>query len=105
MDRIPYEKRVEVYAEAIDHYGIENQLYKAVEEMSELTKEIMKSFRPGETTVDKIAEELADTIITLEQVQIIFGINEDVCFWMDKKVEMLSERIRKELAGGDVPVC
>ena len=30
---------------ALDHYGIDNQLTKAVEEMAELTKEICKSWR------------------------------------------------------------
>ena len=32
-----------VLKRALDHYGIDNQLTKAVEEMAELTKEICKS--------------------------------------------------------------
>lgn len=90
MNRIPYEERVKVYTKAIETFGMENQLHKCIEEMAELTKEIAKSFRPGETTTEKLAEECGDVIITLEQLRIMFDINERVCEYMDRKVENLA---------------
>ena len=93
MNRIGYDQRRRIYQEAIEKFGVENQLYKAVEEMSELTKEIMKSFRPGETTLEKLAEECGDTLITLEQLRMIFNMNDMVCEYMDQKVEKLAEKV------------
>lgn len=98
MNRIGYEDRKKVYDQAINLYGAENQLYKAVEEMSELTKEIMKAFRPGETTLDHIAEECGDVLITLEQLRIIFDMNDRVCEYMDEKIEKLAAMIERDSA-------
>lgn len=98
MNKIEYEDRKKVYDQAINLYGAENQLYKAVEEMSELTKEIMKAFRPGETTLDRIAEECGDVLITLEQLRIIFDMNDRVCEYMDEKIEKLAAMIKRDSA-------
>ena len=98
MNRIGYEDRKKVYEQAISLYGAEAQIHMVIEEMSELTKELCKSFRPGGTTLDKIADECADVTIMLEQLRIIFDMNDQVCEHMDAKVERLMGRIERDSA-------
>ena len=89
MNRISYEIRKRVYEHAINRYGVKLQLLMVIEEMSELTKEICKFFR-GCDNLDKIAEETADVTIMLEQLRLIFDLNDKVCEEMDVKVERLA---------------
>ena len=56
----------DVLREAIDTYGADMQLNVAVEEFSELTKEICK-YKRGEDNIDRITEEMADCYIMLQQ--------------------------------------
>lgn len=98
MNRIPYEQRVKTYQEAIEHYGNAHQTIKAIEEMSELTKELCKLLNPDtETTMERIAEEIADVIITLEQLQIIYCLNRAVRDYMDAKIERLHMMVLEHL--------
>ena len=94
MNKIPYEQRAQVYAMALDKFGTEMQLVVAIEEMSELQKEICKVIR-GEVNLPHLAEEVADVTIMLEQIRLLFGINGEVCHIMDAKVERLQQRINK----------
>lgn len=79
---------------AVKKFGGLNQCVIAIEEMSELTKEICKFYRGG-YNFDALAEEIADVTIMLEQLRIIFNINEEVCEQMDRKVIRLEERVNK----------
>ena len=92
MNKIPYEERVQVYADAWEANGMLAQLVVALEEMSEVQKEICKLLR-GKPDLMHLAEEVADATIVLEQVRQMLGINEEVCKAMDAKVE----RLRKAL--------
>lgn len=84
----------ETFRKAIDEYGEANQLVVLFEEMSELQKEICKSIRFSRIKFrNQIAEELADTEIMLEQVKMIFDIDEDVEGWRLDKVVRLRERL------------
>ena len=65
----------------------------AMEELAECQKEICKILRGGEN-FPHLAEEIADATIMLEQLRIMFNINEQVCDYMDKKVRRLEERLR-----------
>jgi len=47
MNEINYEKRVEVYQEALKQYGQWMQMIVALEELSEIQKEICKELRGG----------------------------------------------------------
>lgn len=94
MNEIPYEQRAAVYEKALLHYGEENQLVVALEELSEVQKEICKFLR-GFGNAGHLAEEIADATIMLEQVRLIFGMNEMVCQEMDRKVKRLEERVSK----------
>lgn len=77
---------------AICKWGEEMQLTVAIEEMSELTKEICKHFR-GQDNFDAISEEMADVYIMLEQMKMIFGNEEDVARWMHTKAARLREAV------------
>lgn len=95
---IDYEERRAVYARAIEQNGGQLQSVVALEELSEAQKEICKFLR-GCGSIDHLAEEVADATIMLEQIRILYGINERVCQYMDTKVLRLADRLRK--AGGD----
>lgn len=79
--------------EAINTFGIDNQLNIAIEEMSELTKEICK-YKRGFHNFDGISDEMADVIIMLEQLKIIFGNDIKVKERIDYKVSRLNSRIK-----------
>ena len=78
---------------AIETYGKDMQLNVAIEEFSELIKEICKHKR-GEGNIDNIIEEMADCYIMLEQIRIIFGIgNLDIDKAMIRKLDRLAKRL------------
>lgn len=95
MNKIDYKKRLKIYAGALDVFGRDHQLTVALEELSEVQKEICKILR-GEGNALALAEEVADATIMLEQVRQIFGINEEVCRVMDYKVARLAGYIDQE---------
>ena len=79
--------------QAIETYGKDMQLNVAVEEFSELIKEICKNKR-GRDNRASIIEEMVDCYIMLEQVAIIFGIGrEELEPVMDKKFDRLEKRL------------
>lgn len=90
-----YQDRKLVYERAVDRWGIKGQLLMVIEEMSELTKEICKSFR-GKDNLDQIAEETADVIIMLEQLRMILGLDDMIREHMEKKIKRLEERLKGE---------
>ena len=92
MNRICYETREAVYRTAIEKYGRDAQVLMAIEEMSELTKELCKEFR-GKLTLKDLADEVADVSIMLEQIRLMFDLNDLVCERMDVKIERLAARI------------
>ena len=92
MNKITYEERANVYADAISTFGANMQLIVALEEMSELQKEICKALR-GDIRPEHLAEEVADATIMLEQVRQLFSINDMVCYMMDSKILRLQRRI------------
>ena len=95
MNKISYEERAKVYADALATFGTGMQLIVALEEMSELQKEITKALR-GDLNQMHLAEELADATIMLEQVRQMFNLNEPVCEMMDSKILRLQKNIKKE---------
>lgn len=95
MNEITYDQRLQVYTNALIHFGKAAQLIVALEELSECQKEICKVMR-GRTNLDNLAEEVADATIMLEQVREIFSINDLVCQKMDEKIQRLDDRLRGE---------
>lgn len=92
MNKIDYPARQEIYEKAIARNGVLLQLIVAIEELSEAQKEICKYLRE-DGNIEHIAEEVADATIMLEQLRIIFNINEPVCRYMDEKVQRLADRL------------
>ena len=65
----------EILKDFIDFFGAQ-QLFVAIEEMSELQKELCKFLR-GKGKINNICEEIADVYIMLEQLKLYFEINEE----------------------------
>ena len=95
MNKITYEERKAIYYNAIAKYGTEHQMIVALEEMSELQKEICKDMR-GNLNLKNLIEEIADVTIMLEQLRLIIGENGAVCEVMDSKIERLAARINSK---------
>ncbi|MBQ6929022.1 MAG: hypothetical protein IJN27_01780 [Oscillospiraceae bacterium] len=85
-----------VFSNAIVKYGIEKQSFVAVEELSELQKEICKAQR-GKFNKDNMTEELADVWVMCEQVKMMYGITDDQVM---RKVHDKVARLKMTLAEG-----
>ena len=68
----------EVCQKAFETWGKKAQMMMALEEMSELQKEILKNINREKDNLKELAEETADVFIMLEQLVHIYGIEEDV---------------------------
>jgi hypothetical protein len=91
---IPYEERVKTYTNALIHYGDRHQMIVAIEELSECQKEICKILRGGEN-FPHLAEEIADVLITMEQMTLMFGLEDQVSKYMDIKVTRLDDDLKR----------
>lgn len=88
-----YEQRQQTYTNALIRYGEAVQLAVALEELSECQKEICKFLR-GYGNAGHLAEEVADAMIMLEQVQLIFGIEDMVNREVNRKILRLDDRLK-----------
>lgn len=87
------DKQKTVLVHAINHFGVEANIDKALEEMGELTTELSRR-RLARYDKEKVAEEIADVLITVEKLRIIFG-----CSRVDKIVEEKLARLEDEMDG------
>jgi len=84
---------------AIETYGEKAQIDKALEEMSELTKALLKLRYAKPTGVeadilrDAVSEEMADVEIMLEQLHMIYQNDNKVNEYRQKKIERLERRL------------
>lgn len=85
---------MKIPALAVNHYGPEHQKKKAVEEMGELITELERE-QDGRTTPEKVITEIADVLLMIRQLMIIYGV--PAC-WdeYDRKQWRLLQRINKE---------
>lgn len=83
---------------AIHVWGEPAQMLMAIEEMSELTKELCKAFRAVDVVLppgrEHIVEEIADSKIMLRQMELIFGFADD---WEQRKLQRLEDRLNASL--------
>ena len=93
MNQIPYEERKKTYMNALIANGDRVQMVKCLEELAECQQAICKILIGGED-FDHLAEEIADATITLEQMRLMFNINDRVCEYMDVKVKRLDDNLR-----------
>ena len=84
----------EICRAALEAFGERAQMTMAVEEMSELAKELCKRCR-GRDNVEAIAEEIADVEIMLQQMVILFDCKETVDKSRQYKLERLAGRIEE----------
>lgn len=89
-NQISYDERKAIYARALWARGQNTQMVVAIEELSEVQKELCKMYR-REGDMEHLAEEIADATIMLEQMRCIFGLNEQVCRYMDQKMKRLQD--------------
>lgn len=88
----------EALKKIISEYGIISQIDMSVEEMSELTKALMKWKRSGESTEGRVSiiDEIADVKIMCRQLELIFQCGEEVDQVTKYKLERQLERMKKE---------
>lgn len=84
----------EIYRKALDKWGNIPQVTMVFEEMAELQKELCKNLRGKENRVE-IAEEIADVEIMLEQMKLLFDIEDAVKRHKIVKLKRLEERVRE----------
>ena len=87
------EEQKQIMLKALRKYGVDAQDDIAIEEMSELTKAIIKNRRYKTfDTLESVYEELADVSIMLEQM--MMSLDKDrVQVYINQKLERLNERL------------
>ena len=83
---------MDVYEIALKKWGEPLQIIMGIEEMAELTKELVKHLR-GKGDYNHIKEEMADVEIMLTQLEIIFG---DIRFEKDRKLIRLAKMLEED---------
>ncbi|MEA4947067.1 MAG: hypothetical protein VB058_05840 [Oscillospiraceae bacterium] len=78
---------------AVKMWGKDKQLWKAAEEMGELTRAISRERCEEVFNVDNIAEEIADVEIMLYQLKQIFDCEAATDKWREKKLVALLRRV------------
>lgn len=100
---LPTTMRPEVLKKAIETYGRHAQTDMAIEEMSELTKALLKLRRAGSAgwadAKENVFEEIADVIIMLTQLLMIYDGRKAVQAFIDAKVRRLEERLSEAEKG------
>ena len=93
----------EILKKAIKRYGTHNQMFKCIEECGELSRAISRvlielSSGDGFTTKESeenLHEELADVLIMIEQMIIMFDCGDEVFIQQVKKMKRLKERLEQ----------
>ena len=86
------EKRREIYERAFEEFGSEMQTIVCIEELAELAKELTKYLR-GDGDIDRIADEIADVRITVEQMVLFHDIAPEVDEHTEAKLKRLEARL------------
>ena len=89
-------EEIEIMRSAIRKNGKAMQTVVAIEEMSELQKELSKFIR-GKGNRDNLIEEVADVLVMITQIQLMYHIPDDeVERIMHLKLNRLKERMQDE---------
>ena len=90
------DEEIEIIKSAIRKNGKAMQTVVAIEEMSELQKELTKYIR-GMGNRENLKEEVADVLIMITQIQIMYGLPDDeIKDVVDFKINRLKERIARK---------
>lgn len=89
---------IKVLKAAINTYGEKWQIDRAIEEMSELTKALLKNRRTdNKETRRDVREEIADVYVTLRQMCLIFDPDGEIPKIAEYKIERLAHRLEEQL--------
>lgn len=83
----------DLYQRALKTWGKEPQMLQAIEEMSELIKEILKNINRGKDNLTEIIEETADVEIMLGQLKVCYDIEQEVAAYKSQKIEKICKRL------------
>lgn len=86
--------KYKLYAQAWRKYGEDKQIVVAMEECSELIKELSKHLRGKENLIN-ISEEIADVEIMLDQLKFHLGIADMVTTFTETKLIRLQDRVNE----------
>ena len=87
----------DVLKKIIKHYGEPMQTLKAVEELTELQEVLIKSLTKGKMSRDELLSELADVVIMVDQLMIIYSIEDSELAKVRRaKVTRTIERMEEE---------
>ena len=89
------EYREIIYRKAFERFGKFNQITVAIEELSELQKELCKVLR-GNMNIENVVEEIADVEIMIEQLRIMFNADRDIDKVKAQKIDRLKCRMLEE---------
>ena len=90
-------KNTEIYEKLLEKYG-DKQLIVAIEELSELQKEICKYLRNRQIMKKNIIEEIAVVEIMLEQIKLYFNFDQKI---IDAVKEMKLIRTKERMLKND----
>lgn len=81
------------YERAVKTWGKEPQMLQVIEEMSELTKEILKNVNRKKDNLAELIEETADVEIMLEQLKCCYNIARQVADYKAEKLKKIDKRL------------
>ena len=83
----------ELYKRALRVWGKEPQMLQVIEEMSELTKEILKNVNRKKNNIDALVEETADVEIMLGQLKCCYQIADKIRAYKAEKLKTIAKRL------------
>lgn len=85
-----------IWRQSIDHYGRQLQSIVCMEECAELIQAISKKLRDPTSPNDHLAEEMADVIICLHLLRMMYGITDKaIGDWVEAKTIRLAKRMEE----------
>lgn len=91
------ERYVKIIIDIINKYGEKAQILQSIEEMSELTKELLKNINRNENNEKEIIQEIADVIVMITQLVMIYKIDvEKIYGAIEYKLERQKSRMNNE---------
>ena len=94
-------KQIELLEQAVEKYGKEPQVLQSIEEMSELSKELLKNVNRNKENISEIILEIADVIIMIIQLNIIYtredkSFNEKLQGAIEYKIQKLKKYMEEK---------
>lgn len=86
-----------ILQEAINRYGVDQQTDKAIEEMSELTKELLKFRYNGGMNHSELIDEMVDVEIMIGQLKTMYLILPEDELNYDNHIKFKINRLKERL--------